>query len=263
VDLATTIAETASAKGFFSVPGKSGSASGEYLNLQLGILPVVSDLKDLWTAVETQEKVLQQLERDSGRSVRRRYEFPEQVDTYKTVNNRAIVASLGPALAFGQQCDYGTLTTIRTVTRRTWFSGAFTYYLPKSGWRRTLSQYQRLYGIKPGLETAWNVVPLSFVADYFANTGDVIHNMDTFGRDGLIMPYGYVMSTTVDHTEYSWGGPVSDMSGKLATSNVVGTITRTAKDRMPASPFGFGLNDTDITPRQGSILAALGLSRRK
>lgn len=261
VDLATSIAETVTARKLFSVPGSNKSASGEYLNYQLGIAPVISDLKDTHEAITTQEAVLKQHERDSGRLIRRRYAFPEEESVVLSKTENVYPSFIGPAMRNSFAIRPGTLDVETRKINRTWFSGAFTYYLPKSGWRRTLAQQQRLYGIVPGLETAYNVVPYSFVADYFVNLGDVLHNVDAFTRDGLIMPYGYIMSSQEERTRYTWRGPVKQ--GESFSEHVISnTIIRSTKQRRRANPFGFGLSEGNLSLRQVSILAALGLNRK-
>jgi hypothetical protein len=227
----------------------------------LGILPVVQDGKDLLEAIRTNETVLKQYERDSGRLIRRRYQFPVNTQsTAKTVSG-VFPSFLGHSLNTAQ-VGYGVRATTTIDESKTWFSGAFTYYLPKHGWRRTLSELDRVYGIRPGLETAWNVIPLSFVADYFVNMGDVLRNVDNFSQDGLVMPYGYLMHQSTRTVRESWEGPTRNGNNELVTRRVAGTLKHTSKQRIKATPFGFGLSAGDFTLRQGSIIAALGLNRK-
>lgn len=263
VDLATSVSETISAKSLFSAPGKAlkkGDVSGEYLNLQLGILPVIADVRDTWQAAKDSEAILQQYERGSGRLTRRRYVYPTEENITSVQEKDVFCDGFGVSFS-SYNVKPGTLTTTTREVRDTWFSGAFTYLAPKSGWRRTLAHYERLYGVIPGLETAWNVIPYSFVADYFANTGDMLHNMDRFAKDGLVMPYGYVMSTNKTVVHQVWRGSmyVNGVPRELVLS---GSITYTTKQRRRANPFGFGLTEGDLSLRQVSILAALGLNRR-
>lgn len=260
VDLSTSLAELVSARKFFSVPGRSGSASGEYLNFQLGISPVVSDVRDTYNTAKEAEKTLAQYERDAGKLIRRRYEFPGETLFSSTTENGVYPAALG-AVPTAYTVYPGTRTESVRTRKRTWFSGAFTYYLPQQGWRRKLAQYDRLYGVIPGSETAYDVIPYSFVADYFGNLGNVLHNVDRFAKDGLVMPYGYVMheqETRVD-TRISYHARKGEVWERKA---LTGSITYTSQRRLRSNPFGFGLNEADLSPRQVSILAALGINRK-
>lgn len=71
--------------------GKSGSPSAyadEFLNYSFGIKPLLSDLQKFAEAGRTSVKVIDQLKRDSGRLVRRRYTFPvERIVTAPVVQS--------------------------------------------------------------------------------------------------------------------------------------------------------------------------------
>lgn len=257
VDLATTVAEFVSERGFFSVPGTSGSFAGEWLNVQLALTPFWSTLKDLRTTIEDQESLLEQYERDSGRLVRRRYEpdvdVESKVGAWSGHYNRKTLAfnAFYAGMNGSGECRYESRI-------KRWFAGAFTYALPEEGWRRKLSELDQLYGFTPGIDTAWELIPLSFVADYFANMGNVLGNLNAFSTDGLVMPYGYVM----EQHKRSW-----HCTGLFTTSNPIAKypvnfkLTLEVNRRRAANPFGFGFSDGDMSLRQWSILAALGITR--
>lgn len=261
-DGATTVAELLSERKFFSLPGRAGSPAGEYLNYQLGIAPSVSALQDLAKAAKTSEEVLQQLERDSGKRIRRRYTFPEEVHTTSVRSSMEGLTAPFDLFSRISMPSTGAFQEIVTKkTTKTWFSGAFTYYLPKGGWRRKLAELEALYGVKPGVDTLWELVPLSFVADYFFNIGDVLQNMNTFASDGLVMPYGYVMQTQKVEKDIAlhWTLYINNTPVKRT---IRGKITTVTLQRRRANPFGFGIADNNLSLRQLSILAALGLSRK-
>lgn len=254
---AATIAELISERKFFSVPGRSGNVSGEYLNYQFGVAPAVGGAQDLLSAIKRSEEIVDQLERDSGRKVRRQYRFPSErtvdqskVWTYPTCDVTSNANEFKP----------GWLTTTTTRETEIWFSGAFTYCLPAAGLNRRLSELDRLYGIKPGMDTGWELIPFSWMVDYFSNAGDVVKNLNAFAQDGLVMSYGYIMAKTTVYVSERWDGQICKSTWRpfSAASNRVYTIMQ----RRSANPFGFGILDEDLSPRQWSILAAVGISRR-
>lgn len=51
-------------------------AGGEYLNVQFGWLPLLSDIRKSVTALKSATRIVEQLRRDSGKTVRRRFQFP-------------------------------------------------------------------------------------------------------------------------------------------------------------------------------------------
>jgi hypothetical protein len=86
-------------------------------------------------------------------------------------------------------------------------------------------------------------------------------NLDAFGADGLVMPYGYVMGRTTKTTHYHWEGGIRDGSGALQHTVLGASVVETTKQRVAANPFGFGISPDSLSGRQLSILAALGLSK--
>jgi hypothetical protein len=109
-------------------------------------------------------------------------------------------------------------------------------------------------------ETIWNIIPWSWATDWFANTGDIIHNITAFANGGLIMRYGYIMEHTVttDTYNFQYNAP-SGTKPKVAPLILV---TET-KVRRPANPFGFGVHWDGLSPFQISIAAALGLTKSR
>jgi hypothetical protein len=239
----------------------SSKAGGEYLNIEFGIKPIISDLKKFHHAHTESEKILAQLERDSGRMIRRKRGMPpeteEETHTYWGPLTGPVGADIDSYLVTG-----GDITRTIKTERRYWFSGAFTYYLPeKEGWRRTIAEMDSLYGIVPDANTLYQLTPWSWLADWFANYGDVIKNLQAFSEDGLVLRYGYVMCHTKRTVTETWRGqiPISGGYRPLTFSN---SYVWETKQRKKATPYGFGLSFDGFSSRQLAILTALGLSRR-
>lgn len=259
-DVATTLAELFSERKFFNVPGNAGSLPGEYLNYQFGVAPTVAFAQDLRQALQDKEKVVSQIARDSGRRIRRRgvvYEVPGTAGAITTTG--VFPEFIGPGVGTSLM-SRGTMIKSTLTSRKAWFSGCFTYYLPKEGLPRTVAELDALYGVRPGLDTAWELLPFSWLVDYKTSLGSAIANANRFAQDGLVMPYGYIMATTETVETYEWTGGLNDSSGNLRTVTLVATIRSIRKQRTPANPFGFGILPGDLSTRQLSILAALGLT---
>lgn len=262
VDGAATIAELISERKFFAIPGRNGSVSGEYLNYQLGIAPALGAISDFRKAAESSEKLLKQLHRDSGRSVRRRYEFPSEPAQVAESTSHGVYP-VGDVAISTYLCGTGTRTVRSWTTRKIWFSGSFTYFLPEDvGLSRSVAELDYLYGIKPGVDTAWELLPFSFVADYFGNLGDVVKNLNSFSQDALVLNYGYIMAETIHEVHDTWVGPLRYGDYDWRTTELACKTKYVNKQRRPATPYGFGVLLEDLTPKQMSILAALGMNRR-
>jgi hypothetical protein len=269
--LATFIGETGR-EGIPSLPGiqswqqraaSARSAGNEYLNVEYGWLPLVSDIRKFAKVVKDHESILAKFERNSGRGLRRRYYFPKVEETVVSFSSETPQPQLiGPIYtsAFGEKIH----TT--TISKEVWFSGCFTYLVSPVKRRKLdggsyLQKANHLLGFRITPETLWNLTPWSWAADWVGNAGDVYHNISAFANDGLVMRYGYIMERKLHRESYTLSGisygNVPDMSFSLMQS-----FTTLCMTRKRATPYGFGLNpDVDFSTRQQAITAALGITR--
>lgn len=250
---------------FKSRAAKARSAGSEYLNLEFGWRPLVNDIQTFTGAVRDRDKILRQYERNSGKRIKRQLRFPtERSVTIETLGGSAR-GFPRPVLTNGIVRVEGTLRKTTVVERERWFKGCFTYYLPKlskqGNSERNLALANKLFGVRLTPETLWNLAPWSWAADWVANTGDVIHNINAFAHDGLIMPYAYIMERVTHHVTYELTG-VGFYRNPNSRYSFRQDFVTTTKSRLQATPFGFGLNPAiDFNSRQWAILGALGLSR--
>lgn len=244
---------------------------GEYLNVVFGWQPLIADIKDTYKAVKNLDDLMKQYERDSGRLVRRRYDFPEErsleltditpvggADIYQ--GDRVIPASFD---VDGNGRSVRSLTREREIIRNRWFSGAFTYYLPDDYSSRTALQQNlhlgsKLLGLELTPEVLWELTPWSWAADWVTNAGDVFSNVSDFASDGLVLRYGYVMEHTIIRDTYTNTGANLKCCGRRP---ITMTLVTEVKQRRRATPFGFGLDENSFTSRQKAIIAALGITR--
>lgn len=255
-EIATALGELA--QGFPSVPLRKfakdpslSSVGDEYLNFTFGIEPTVKDVVELQKTSQEMANKIAQLKRDSGRLIRRRFEInkTEEVTTEVLPNQSSYPAEW-----------MGTLTRKKTVSTRTWFSGAFKHSYPKDldEQLQKFVDFNSTYGAIPNGSTAWNLVPYSWLIDWFSNVGDVIQNVSYLGKDGLHIVYAYIMCETTVRIDDTLVGTHSGYP--ISTSCSVVTTT---KQRLRATPFGFGVSPLALTAKQGAILTALGLSRSR
>jgi hypothetical protein len=240
---------------------------GEYLNIEFGWKPIISDLQKFGDAAVNAEKYIAQLHRDSGKNVRRKYTFPiEQFDSTTTSSNRTSVSQNGfQAYSYCYRNASGaTLTTETSVETKTWFSGCYTYHINLGSTMldklsRHAAEARKLYGVELTPATVWNLAPWSWAVDWEGNIGDVLHNVSRFSQDGLVLRYGYIMQQKSAVVTYNLNrngrlnrSPNSDLSLRVYASSKV---------RRGATPFGFGFDMKALNGRQASILGALGISR--
>jgi hypothetical protein len=245
------------------------AAGSDYLNVAFGWKPLLSDVSSFAKTIRDFDTVLAQYERDSGRVVRRSYEFPiERTTGFRIENNNPIVRAIahpGNLVRLDPGGPGPTLVDEESTTRR-WFSGAFTYYLPSGHDSRKQLDRLRLMadrvGLSPTPDTLWNLAPWSWAVDWFSNAGDVISNVSDFGTGGLVMHYGYIMEHTVSRWTYFQPQSGFLVGGKKKAAGPISMVTET-KVRRQANPYGFGVTWEGLSAFQASILAALGITRRR
>jgi hypothetical protein len=243
---------------------KARRAGSEYLKSEFGWMPLLGELRGFINAVNHAGKLLDQYEKDSGKVVRRRYSFPPE--------RTSTVTDLGtgnPAISISADwyqlglSPEGKRNRERETYRRRWFSGAFTYHLPRgykssNAMARYAAKASYLYGAELTPATVWNLAPWSWAVDWFTNFGDVFSNVSDWATDGLVMRYGYIMEHSFIRDTYTYYGKTNLRTP--AVPQPVTVVTET-KVRRQANPFGFGVTWEGLTPRQIAITIALGLTK--
>jgi len=241
-------------------------AADEYLNLEFGLKPLISDVTGMLQTAKEQDKLLAQLERDSGRLVRRQYRFPEEVTHTRVTSGVASTRQPYPPIStqfYNGGVTSGEYQLHRKTVKRMWFSGAYTYHYEtgksiRDRLMRAEQQANRLYGLRLDPNLVWELSPWSWAADWVSNTGSVLTNLSAFARDGLVLRWGYLMchlTVTETHTTRA--------NLKAGDRVLTQSFTTEVKKRVRATPYGFGLDPDwrDLSDRQLAILASLGISR--
>lgn len=247
------------------------NAAGLFLEGEFGWKPLVSEAIQAAMSVKRANKHITQYIRDSGRNVRRKYAFPIEYKTLASYpEKQGRVQLISPLSSTNDyfwlnQNQWGSQHESITQERRVWFSGAYTYHAIEgnnlqSRLGRFEQEAQKLLGIRITPEVLWNLQPWSWLIDWKANIGDVIHNISAFSSDGLVLRYGYLMVETITRHTVVVVGPKAVGLGSLPSHYTV-TYELHRKQRVKATPYGFGLNPASFSAGQWSILAALGLSK--
>jgi hypothetical protein len=227
-----------------------GTSGSEYLNIEFGWKPMISDLQKFAHSVKNSRKLLEQFVKASDKKIKRAYSFPK----YQTTTVTPCRMYTG-SISGGENLIWGTCTDTTTID--TWFSGAFRYHVPNGN--SALEQLKALeqkanylLGTRIDPTVLWNLAPWSWMADWFTNTGDIVNNITRLGSDGLVLQYGYLMETRKTERVLEM-----TLNGRYFRTR----ITYVTKRRIPATPYGFGIDMNKLTAKQWSILIALGVSR--
>jgi len=235
----------------------------QWVNLEFGWVPFISDLRALFNMVLDSYKIVTDYKNGSGRTTRRRYNISDE-----TVTHAPQVSLVGARLESPANFDsdiledVGKLESQSSVRTRIWFSGAYTYYLPNSpGFLGRMERYaslaQKLLGLNFTPQVLWDLAPWSWLADWqFDLTSQLAINND-LSTDNLVLKYGYLMREISARSIYTAAVRARYGRGTQLVRNSYSVIQ---KERVRATPYGFAVNPETFSLKQLSILAALGLS---
>jgi len=235
-----------------------------YLNAQFGWLPFVSDLRKMYSTQQNMSGVLATIQQMNGKWVQR----TGSVERNEVIQSRWSDSGRIPVftpLVWADVDNQDLLACQGQVTEleRVWFSGRFRYYIddiaskiksPK--WRRNTAR--KVMGLSITPSEVWELVPWSWLIDYFSNFGAVIDNLNTGYVDNLVSSYAYVMRENITRAEQTSHGVLSN--GVVYSGNCRREVV--TRCRAAADPFGFQVS-ANLNSRQLAILAALGDSFRK
>lgn len=229
-----------------------------YLAVEFGWKPFLRDILDWWESLKQIDQQIAQLKRDNGRWIKRGGSVKSFSNT--TTKNLTSTSSCYPT-------NYlMNVTGVKktTVKEDVWFSGSFRYYIPELNSRKwgTMRSLIEIWDIKAGPEQIYNVIPFSWLADWFSNAGSVIGNLQSAMEDRLVAKYAYVMRHTETRIK-TRANFTARQSGYYSTDYVSDSCSSETlletKERAVANPFGFNIFWPDLSVKQKSILFALGL----
>ncbi len=262
-------------KGFMRLynrlPGKWSDAGKMHLATEFGWVPLISDIGNFSEAFIGRTKRFEQMLRDEGRPVRRRRNLSKTGSDSKDASLQWSWADWGtgngdlsPVLVYQCYGDGRGGEEVAYQNTKVWCAGKSRYYLPPGPrndvWTRKL--HRRILGLQADPATLYNLIPWSWLVDYFTGLGHFMDAISPGVADCVVFDYAFVMHhQTSGHRFNSWQN-MNTTKGH-GTTKVTGWCEEVheRKARQPASPFGWGIDEGDLTPRQASILVALGLSR--
>lgn len=225
--------------------------AGINLSYQFGIQPLVNDLVgllDLTTSIEKRKKELTKLLGAEG--------LRSRVSLGKTSHT-----SSEPTTVSSEFYTVKGVATLETSSER-WGT---TRWAMIPGKEETLNQrwieentYKVVLGLNPSLSQLWELLPWSWMIDYFSNVGDVIAST----RNVVQARAGdsWVMMTNRAKLTHTPSQFPSNMNGSYTG---VSSCERILKYRAPAEGNIIYANLPFLTVSQTSIIASLFITRHK
>lgn len=259
--------------------GKSrtiSSAGDEWLNLQFGIIPLMTDIRKIYEALLHATDLLHQYNDDAGNGIRRRMSFPPKEESvtfgpeslsdqgYLSISQRNNPVSSTMLSSDHNGTDVVRSFVTQSISERIWFSGSFTYYVPigkdlSSNWEKYVSMGSKLFGTDITVEVLWQLTPWSWLLDWFFDIQSTLSAYERIQDENLVINYGYVMATSTKKSTQLCTVS-SPMDKRLSAVSTV--LTSVKKKRVRANPYGFSATiGSELNPMQWSILGALGFSK--
>jgi hypothetical protein len=251
------------------VPLSSSRAGNSWLNLNFGWMPFIRDIGDVFNVVNDFDRLVRDTTNRNDR-----WDHRERVLEEKTVDTIIGTGSgmkCSPALSYlvwlckpGAQW-HSRFSYFKRELVRVWGSGDFKFYKPAfdmssrdygSGLNH-LRRASTLLGTDITPSLLWNVTPWTWLADWFGNIGSVIETATAAGQDGVVSKNVFLMAS-FDRV-ITLNQEINMADGHLSIE-----FYRTVKSKQrahAATPYNFGLTPTELSARQLSILAALGISK--
>lgn len=248
----------------------SKALGSEYLNYQFGWVPLISDLLDTVENAYKMESRMRQLLKDNGKPVRRSGTISSDGGVTTATSGHNSGGASYPALPTPLYDGGESFSTTVTTSLKYWFSAKFRYHIVdprkyQDGYLLSLQvkpreayQLQRiLFGAEVTPETLYNITPWSWLIDWVVPGGDLINNFVNDSVDGLVADYSYVMCHNSTTTNIVVNGKLQN-GGPYSCSSL---LTSETKQRMAASPYGFGITLSGLSTKRLAILAALGFTK--
>jgi len=243
------------------------ATAGTYLELTFGWEPFIRDIIKLAEAVIHSVDIIQQMQHDNGRSVRRRFYFPDLDAATQTTRNTNVTFGSGGAVynsILGNVFSgYSGATRSTKSSQKIWFSGSFTYYLKAgNGLNERLERYrqyaQKILGVELTPDVIWNLAPWTWLVDWNVDVSSALQAASLQTNDGLVINYGYLMRQTSMSVK---DRIVATHRASPGISTLHSDQFLFAKERFRSTPFGFGKNPNTFSEEQWAILAALGFTK--
>lgn len=249
-------------------------AADEFLGYNFGWLPFLADIENFINVTRNLDQFIRDVTRMNNSWIKKRSVIDS--GSSQTLINRTFNSGFSPTGPNindccelfnyqGTNCFFASELILRTEFK-VWAEGEFKFYRVEfdGGLSEHNSAYmagQRLmtlYGARVTPSFLWKITPWTWLADWTTRIGDNISNISAQLIDSVVSKYMYVMHHQTKSYDKSVVLNTWDQGVKvLRWARSVETKQRDGQ----LSPYGFGVGWNNLSPRQWSILGAIGISK--
>lgn len=227
-------------------------AADGYLQAEFNILPLLSDISAVSTAIQTVRSRLRQLVQDANRPIKRYHSF-DLGDYYDDAGSDSWTMNKPAWLVQNPSANRYTSYTVRRFTAIMEFSYSLPSWVTEDSLMGALLD---LVGVNLNPRIIWNAIPWSFTIDWLANVNSWLDNWRTRNIEPIVDIRGFCWST---HARRVVNTSVTTSSNYPAVELVDDVYKRVVPER---SALYAQLVTSGLSPKEFSLAAALGLSRR-
>jgi len=244
------------------------SLGSRYLNVVFGWLPFLRSIQNTLKIVRNLAPRWEKLRQGMDKPVRRggmvfsdsSVTETEEINGVGATGINAVFCSpAGTTQYYRFNVGDHSKSTITQSQTKVWFAGKFRWSSGALPVIQNLRMNYRLFGFGISPKLVWDLLPFSWLVDWFTNVGDVLANVSD-QLYGLVAEYAYIMAskttTTTYRTKTTFKDPLNTVKYRVVE------VRDEVKMRRKASPYGFGFTAGDLNSSQLAILVALGLSYR-
>jgi hypothetical protein len=232
-----------------------------HLALQFGWIPLLNDVANLIITQKKLEKRLAWLLRNNGKPIRTRVDLSNSSNA-TVLSDGEVASALYPAPPYiFMRWPHQKVTLV--TGDRVWASARFRYWLPAGPGEVVYKDklMRRLYGFQPTPSVIYNMIPWTWLIDWFSNAGDCVSNLDAGVADRLAADHFYCMREVYSTRLTEATGWFQSLDNQEFSANGRSQATWSVKARAKGDPFGWNSDESTLNAMQLSILGALGLSR--
>lgn len=236
-----------------------------YLNIQFGWKPFLSDLQSFLCNGQKIARRMSYIRRNNGKWIKRGGTI-SNTDSRSSLTDMDVII---PHLPYQFYPPTGATKAKRWITNEThiWFEARMKYYIPslssddgRNFWTSPL--LRKMWGLELSPSLVWELLPWSWLFDWFSDIGDFYSNISDQAYDNLVAKYAYVMETkeTIYHFDQIQPWRAEVIGAPLHVQDARFQVVM--KERVEGSPYGFHLSAdwSDLSASQLAILASLGVT---
>jgi hypothetical protein len=133
---------------------------------------------------------------------------------------------------------------------------------PNSKERGYIERATELLGLEITPAVLWEITPWTWLLDWASNLGAVAANLSQLDWSNVLLDYAYLTFFVKTEASITWQGSLAPTPYMTVSHGYIAQgYTVEEKIREQASPYGFSVDWSGLSPFQLSILVALGMSR--